>query len=217
MSQPPSLDQPPDEFWESLYHANRDSPAVRDPQPNPRLVEVAEGLPVGAALDLACGAGGDTIWLARRGWRVTAADISSSAIEQIHRHARELDLGHLVTAERHDLAGSFPEGTFDLVSAQYFHTPFELDRPAILRTAAHALGPGGLLLIVDHGSIAPWSWNQDPDTHITTPEELYAELALPASGWTVERSDAPERTATGPDGQTATVTDHVLLVRRTDH
>ncbi|GAA2120560.1 hypothetical protein GCM10009802_23320 [Streptomyces synnematoformans] len=66
--------------------------------------------------------------------------------------------------ERHDLARSFPSGTFDLVSAQYFQTPFALPRAAILRTAAPALHPGGRLLVVDHGSIAPWSWNQDPGT-----------------------------------------------------
>ncbi|ARX80975.1 methyltransferase [Streptomyces alboflavus] len=33
--------------------------------------------------------------------------------------------------------------------------------------------------------------------------------------WTVERADAPRRTATGPDGRTAEVIDHILLIRRT--
>ncbi|MEU0511514.1 hypothetical protein [Amycolatopsis sp. NPDC006125] len=42
---------------------------------------------------------------------------------------------------------------------------------------------------------------------------MHAELGLPAT-WIVERADRPQREATGPDGQTATVTDNVLLIRR---
>jgi SAM-dependent methyltransferase len=129
--------------------------------------------------------------------------------------AEAAGLGDRVRTERHTLGESFPDGTFDLISAQYFHTPFALDRTAVLRTAAHALRPGGRLLVVDHGSIAPWSWNQDPDTRFPTPAEIHVSLELDPAGWTVERADAVSREATGPDGQTATVTDHVLLVRRT--
>ncbi|RMI46690.1 class I SAM-dependent methyltransferase [Streptomyces triticirhizae] len=215
MTQQPNLDQPPAAFWEEVYRPHRDSPAIWGTRVNPLLSEVAAGLKAGDALDLGCGAGGDAVWLARRGWRVTAVDISTTAIEQLRYCARDQGLDRLVTAEHHDLAYSFPEGEFDLVSAQYLHTPYALPRSAVLRTGAHALRPGGRLLIVDHGSIAPWSWNQNPDVQRPTPDEIHAELALPASTWTIERSDRPRREANGPDGQTAVVTDHVLLVRRT--
>lgn len=67
--------------------------------------------------------------------------------------------------------------------------------------------------VVDHGSLASWSWNQDPDTHFPAPEEIYAELELPGSGWIVERADKAERRATGPSGQTALVVDNILLIR----
>ena len=83
------------------------------------------------------------------------------------------------------------------------------------RTAANALRPGGLLLIVDHGSTAPWSWNQDPDTHYPTPGELGAELDLDSEQWPIVRGDRVQREATGPHGETAVVTDHVLLLFRT--
>ncbi|GAA3794332.1 class I SAM-dependent methyltransferase [Amycolatopsis tucumanensis] len=207
------LSQHPEYFWENLYRDRRQDTALWGSRVNPRLAEVAADLPAGAALDLGCGAGGDTMWLARRGWRVTAVDISPTAVAQILRLAQQAGLGDLVTAERHDLAHTFPDGSFDLVSAQYFHTPFALPRAAILRAAAQALRPGGRLLVVDHGSIAPWSWNQDQGTHIPSPAEVHAELGLPAT-WIVERADRPQREATGPDGQTATVTDNVLLIRR---
>ncbi|WP_326954234.1 class I SAM-dependent methyltransferase [Amycolatopsis sp. NBC_01286] len=184
-------------FWDDHY---------RTPQAdrvNPLLAEVAGSLPTGDALDLGCGAGGDTLWLARRGWRVTAVDLSGVAVESLRDRAE----GLLVTAVRVDLAKAFPEGTFDLVSAQYLHTPFPLPRERVLRRAAEALRPGGRLLVVDHGSAAPWSWSREAGVRTT--------LDLDPARWSVERADSPERLATGPAGETATVTDHVLLVRRT--
>ncbi|MER7774008.1 class I SAM-dependent methyltransferase [Streptomyces sp. NPDC096191] len=198
-------------FWDGLYAAR---PAANDARPNHRLVEAVSEVPPGDALDLGCGNGGDALWLARRGWRVTAVDISAVATERLAAHARAQGLGHLVTAERHDLRASFPEGRFDLVCAHYLHTPFDLDRAALLRTAAHALRPGGRLLVVDHGSTAPWSWNQDPDARYPSPREVAADIGLDPAAYPVERADSPRRRATGPGGRTAEVVDHVLLVRR---
>lgn len=145
---------------------------------------------------------------------MTAVDIAASAVEQVRAHARRLGLGDLVTTEQHDLAATFPVGEFDLVSAQYLQSPFALDRPRVLRAAARALRPGGLLLVVDHGSTAPWSWNQDPGARFPTPDEVADELDLDPCGWEVVRADKPERRATGPDGTTATVVDNVLVIRR---
>ncbi|KAF4406852.1 MULTISPECIES: cyclopropane-fatty-acyl-phospholipid synthase family protein [Streptomyces] len=199
-------------FWDGVYAAR---PAAADPRPNDRLVETAADVPPGDVLDLGCGDGGDTLWLARRGWRVTAVDISAVAVARVAERAGSLGLGDRVTAERHDLRESFPEGRFDLVTAHYLHTPFDLDRAAVLRTAARALLPGGRLLVVDHGSAAPWSWDQDPDVRYPAPGEVAADMGLDPAAWRVERADAPRRTATGPGGRTAEVVDHVLLVRRT--
>ncbi|WP_018686990.1 class I SAM-dependent methyltransferase [Actinokineospora enzanensis] len=190
-------------FWDSVY---TDRP-VLDPRPNDRLVETVTGLPPGAALDLGCGNGGDALWLACQGWQVTAVDISAVAVARLA--ARSVKR---VVAVRHDLAESFPPGEFGLVSAHYLHTPFDLDRSAVLRSAAHALRPGGRLLIVDHGSVAPWSWDQDAE--FPSPVEVAAGIDLDPAQWTVERADAPRRIATGPDGRTAEVTDHVLVIRR---
>ncbi|MFD2473376.1 class I SAM-dependent methyltransferase [Amycolatopsis silviterrae] len=191
------------QFWDEV-HAARPATA---PRPNARLVEIVSDLPPGDALDLGCGNGGDARWLAGRGWHVTATDISAVAVQRL--------AGVRITAVRHDLRVSFPAGEFDLVTAHYLQSPFELDRAGVLRAAAHALRPGGRLLVVDHGSSAPWSWNQDPDAHFPGPAEIAADLALDPAGWTVERAASPTRVATGPDGQTAEVVDHVLLIRRT--
>ncbi|WP_438295751.1 class I SAM-dependent methyltransferase [Streptomyces sp. HUAS TT7] len=183
--------------------------------PNARLAETATGLPPGDALDLGCGNGGDALWLARQGWHVTAVDISAVAVERLAGLARSGGPGDRVVAVQHDLHDSFPEGEFDLICAHYLHTPFDLDRPTVLRRAAHALRAGGHLLVVDHGSTAPWSWNQDPDAHYPTPAEVATGIDLDPAVWTVERAESPHRTATGPDGRTAQVIDNVLLVCRT--
>ncbi|KOG87566.1 methyltransferase, partial [Streptomyces varsoviensis] len=130
------------------------------------------------------------------------------------RTARARGLGARITAEQHDARASLPDPRVDLVNAHYFHTPYAMDRTAILRAAAELLRPGGLLLVVDHGSTAPWSWNQDPDTHYPAPAEVVAPMRLAPERWTVVRGDSPRRIATRPDGSTAEVVDHVLLVRR---
>ncbi|WP_245617413.1 class I SAM-dependent methyltransferase [Amycolatopsis taiwanensis] len=90
---------------------------------NPRLAEIAELLPPGTALDLGCGAGGDALWLAGRGWQVT-------------------------------------------------------------------------------------------EVRYPTPREVATELALDSAEWSIERADTPQRQASGPAGRTATVVDHVLVIRR---
>ncbi|MBA6441548.1 SAM-dependent methyltransferase [Streptomyces sp. GMR22] len=199
-------------YWNDIYAAR---PAAASPRPNPSLTATVTGMPPGDVLDLGCGDGGDALWLADRGWLVTAVDVSSVAVGRLTRLTAEAGLADRLTAHHHDLRTSFPAGAFDLVCAHYLHTPLDLDRTAVLRTAAHALRPGGRLLVVDHGSTAPWSWTQDRDTRYPTPQEVAADLALPPGAWTVERADAQVREATGPDGRTAEVTDHILIIRRT--
>ncbi|MFE9406452.1 class I SAM-dependent methyltransferase [Streptomyces sp. NPDC006530] len=198
-------------YWEDVYAAR---PVVTDPRPNVRLTEIVTALPSGRALDLGCGNGADALWLARRGWQVTAVDISSEAVARLTELARARGLDDRVTGEQHDLHESFPEGGFDLITAHYLHTPFDLDRSSVLRNAAQALRPGGRLLVVDHGSTAPWSWNQDPDAHFPTPREVASGIDADPSTWPIERAEPSHRIATGPSDQRAEVVDHILLMRR---
>ncbi|QIN77904.1 methyltransferase domain-containing protein [Rubrobacter marinus] len=190
-------------FWEDHYRRRE---RVWSGRPNPVLVDVAGSLRPGTVLDLGCGEGGDAIWLARRGWRVSAVDMSATALERAAEDADAAGVADRIDFRRHDLALTFPSGAFDLVSAQYLHSPVEFPRVHVLQQAASAVTPGGLLLIVDHASVSPRSW--------AAPEETLAPLDLSPDEWRTERIEAREREAIRPNGQGITVTDNIVVVRR---
>lgn len=193
------------EHWNAHY-GQRDR--VWSGRVNVRLAEVASDLEPGRALDLGCGEGADAMWLAARGWSVVATDISDVALDRARQDAGEL-LGR-IDFQQHDLEISFPAGEFDLVSAQFLHSKVPLDRTRVLRRAADAVAPGGVLLIVDHGDTPPWS-----NHHFEFPsvEEVLAGLEL-GPEWERVRAEAVGREAIGPAGQTGHLTDNVMVLRR---
>ncbi|MFV2177497.1 class I SAM-dependent methyltransferase [Actinomadura sp. LOL_016] len=197
-----------EEFWEDHYRA-RDQ--VWSGNPNPVMVSVVEPLAPGTALDLGCGEGADAVWLARRGWTVTAVDVSTVALDRAAAHAS--DAGADIEFRRHDLGRDFPKGSYDLVSAQFLQSPLDWPRAEILRAAAAAVAPGGLLLIVEHAAAPPWARHHH-DHRFPTADETFADLALDTAVWTTERCGVHEREATGPDGETGTLLDNVIAVRR---
>src|SRR5690606_9211450 len=132
--------------------------------------------------------GGDSVWLAQRGWTVTGVDVSQVALDRAAAHATELGLTDIVWA-RHDLAVTFPTGTFDLVSAQFFQSPIELPRVEVLRTAAASVAPGGRLLSISHAPFPPGSKHAHHDVVFPTPEEELEALDLDPNGWEVERCE----------------------------
>ena len=201
---------PAERFWEEHYRA---STRPSNGRPGGALVRFAGPLPEGTALDLGCSQGDDAVWLAKRGWRVVAVDVSGTVLARAAKNAKTAGVSDLIEFQRHDLARTFPNGRFDLVYALFLHSPVEFPRTRVLQAAARAVDPGGLLLIVEHASVAPWSW-ADPDTAFPTPEQSLTALDLDPSRWDSEFVGAPKREATGPNGQTATVTDNVIALRR---
>jgi cyclopropane fatty-acyl-phospholipid synthase-like methyltransferase len=105
---------PSAEFWEARYQA---APPQWGTQPNAAFVKVMEelGPSPGTALALGCGHGGDTLWLASLGWRVTAVDVSATAVERVAAAARARGLGDQVTAVQCDVSQEIPAGEFSLV------------------------------------------------------------------------------------------------------
>lgn len=200
-----------EDFWEAHYRRHEQ---VWSGRPNAVLTDVVADLPPGRALDLGCGEGGDALWLAELGWQVTAVDVSATALERVAARAAEAGLEARIEVRRHDLGESFPPGAYDLVSAQFLQSPVAFPRARALQAAAGAVAPGGLLLVVEHGSVPPWAGHGHEHPPPPPPEELLAVLDLEPGRWTTERLGAPERMATGPDGRTAPLLDNVLAVRR---
>jgi SAM-dependent methyltransferase len=207
-----SADDEPAIFWEERYRSGRQWSG----EPNALLVEEVDGLTAGTALDLGCGEGGDAIWLAQQGWQVTAVDIAAAALALGAEHAGEAGVAQAITWEQHDLASSFPEGVFGLVSASYLHSPVELARSLVLRRAADAVEPDGHLVVVGHAGPPSWSTPDHPyhDVVLPAPDEVLADLDLPEVGWEVVRQATVDRAAPGPDGLHGTRPDNVLHLRR---
>jgi SAM-dependent methyltransferase len=117
-------------------------------EPNRFLVAESEGLAPGRALDLACGAGRNAVWLAERGWTVLGADFSDVALENARGLAAER--GVEVEWVQADLREWEPPAqAFDLVVVLYLQVPGDELRSE-LRNAAEAVAPGGTILVVGH-------------------------------------------------------------------
>ncbi len=194
--------------WEERY---RIAPALWSGRANVQLVAEATGLPTGRALDAGSGEGGDALWLAARGWRVTAADFSTVALARAAAAAGRLDpevAGRVEWVHADLTRWEPPAGAFDLVSAQYFHLPrHDLD-PALARLAC-AVAPRGSLLVVGHVA---------SELHTGLPEMFFtaAQVAatLDPAAWDVVVCEDRSRTASGPAGHELPVADTVLRARR---
>jgi SAM-dependent methyltransferase len=139
------------------------------------VAEVA-GLRPGAALDLACGAGRNAVWLAGQGWRVTAVDFSGVAL----RMARGLEAERRVSVEWVEadvLAWMPPARAYDLVCVLYLQLPAAERRTALGRAAA-AVRPGGTLLVLGHDLLnltEGWGGPTQADV-LFTPDDVVAEI-----------------------------------------
>ncbi len=132
--------------WDARYDSRGD--AMWSGRPNGRLVAEVQPLTPGSALDVGCGEGADAIWLATRGWTVTAVDVSAVAVDRARRAAAAAGVAvEWVCGDA--LATPFPAASFDLLSLQYPALPKAAGERAV-RTLLEAVRPAGVLLAVYH-------------------------------------------------------------------
>ena len=106
--------------WNARYRSREE---IND-EPASVLVEAATDLPPGRALDLACGAGRNALWLARRGWEVVAIDGASEAVRILQEHAGGLRIDTRVLDLEDGEPLPFDDASFDLVAILfYLHRP----------------------------------------------------------------------------------------------
>lgn len=132
-------------LWDARYETKG---ALWGAEPNQYLAEIASVLEPGTALDLGCGQGRNSFWLASQGFTVTGLDISPVAIEQAKEVSEELGVD--ASFESVDLTTWDPAGrVWDLVVLTYLHLSPER-RPVVHGAAKRAVAPGGRLVIIAH-------------------------------------------------------------------
>lgn len=196
-------------FWDERYGQ---SEAIWSGNPNPQLIDEVSDLPAGTALDVGCGEGADAIWLAGRGWRVTAVDISQVVLDRAVKHAEAAGVADRITWLHADLTdGASPGAGFDLVSAHFMHLPAAQRVPLYGRLAA-AVSPGGTFLVVGHDPSDMMVGRPNVPGMYFTASQVAADLD--AADWTVLVDEKRGRATVSPDGNAITVHDTVLKARR---
>lgn len=193
--------------WDARYTATPE--LMWTAQPNRFVVDELARLAPGRALDLAAGEGRNAVWLAGRGWRVTAVDFSPVAVERGRTLAGEH--GVEVTWVVADLRSyDPPPGGFDAVLVAYLHlVPGEF--AGVLARAAAALAPGGTLLVVGHdrANLIGGVGGPQDSAVLYTPEEIVAGL----DGLRIDRAETARRPV-AVDGRTAHALDTVVVAVR---
>ncbi|WP_072806264.1 class I SAM-dependent methyltransferase [Rhodococcoides yunnanense] len=162
--------------WDAKYSAED---LVYGAPPNQTLVEFVTALPRGRALDLASGEGRNALWLATRGWDVTAVDFSGVALTKASRITATAprSVRERLTWVHADVTDLAPEPIYDLVLMLYLHLPHEQRRKAV-DVALAGLEPDGFLMILGHHSdnIEHGIGGPRVPEILYTPEELASDV-----------------------------------------
>ena len=191
--------------WDQRYAG---AELVWTAEPNRFVVAELQDLPPGRALDVAAGEGRNAVWLAARGWQVTAVDFSAVGLDK----GRQLAQARGVTVDwvQANVLDYQPEAAaFQLVLVAYLQLR-EAELDGVLRRAATALAPGGVLLVVGHdvANLTEGIGGPPDPAVLYTPESVTRSL----SGLTVLRAERVRRPVAAAGGDREAVD---TLVRAT--
>ncbi|MEP6561558.1 MAG: class I SAM-dependent methyltransferase [Nakamurella sp.] len=183
--------------WDSRY---RGTDLVWGAAPNIWVEQEIAARTPGRALDLACGEGRNSIWLAAHGWQVTGVDFSAAALAK----AETLAQGHrppvAVDWSCTDVTTFRSPTAVDLALLVYLQLPAP-ERLRAIMAAWTCLAPDGILLVIAHhtdnltdGVGGP----QDPDV-LYTERDVIADLGVIDCSAGVERSERAARQVAGHD------------------
>lgn len=162
----------------------------------------------GTAIDLAAGEGRNAVWLAQRGWAVTAVDFSQVGLDKASALAAEHDVAVEVVCA--DATTWAPAATVDLVVLSYLQLP-AAGRQTVLENSAGWLNPGGTLFVIAHDqSNVAAGYGGPPSVEVcySVDETVDALGALEIS-----IAEVAERPVETPDG-TKIALDTLVIARR---
>ncbi|QKW39137.1 class I SAM-dependent methyltransferase [Actinomadura sp. NAK00032] len=200
------------DYWERRWRDGAAAGPMGGSPPNPYLAREIGELTPGTALDAGCGAGAEAIWLAARGWRVTAVDISSEALARAAERAAAAGASEGLRWVEADLGTWAPDERFDLVTTHYAHpaTP-QLE---FYDRIAGWVAPGGTLLIVGHLHTHGHGHGHGDEDGPPAEASVTAEAItarLDETAWEIVTAKEEHRTITGHGG--AEVPLHDVVVR----
>lgn len=143
-----------EERWSQTLRLHGDRVAQRPP--NAHLTAEVGDLRPGRALDAGCGHGSDTLWLAARGWQITAVDFATTALTSARSMAEDMgpDVAERIDWVEADLATWTPQrDAYDLVVCLYVHVAGSVEE--MVQRMATGVARGGTLLLVGHRPIDP--------------------------------------------------------------
>lgn len=123
------------------------------PAANPRLARAVTGdlaLQLGRALELGCGTGTNSIYLAKLGWDVTAVDLVPEAIAKARAKARAAGCSaRFVISDVTRLADAGLDGPYDLLlDIGCFHAIPVARRQAYVESVSKVAAPGATMLLI---------------------------------------------------------------------
>lgn len=166
------------EAWDARYAA---AELVWSLTPNQFVASELGEVPPGRAVDLAAGEGRNAIWLAARGFEVTAVDFSEVGLAKGRRLAGGQELAGSVSwvcADATTWAPAAGEAAYDVAVVAYLQLPAAQRREAV-RRAFDALRPGGTLLLVAHDTtnLAEGTGGPQDPAVLMTAEDVLGDLA----------------------------------------
>lgn len=203
------------DYWDQIWTGDR-STSMSTGEPNPHLIKEVSGLEPGTAIDAGCGAGAEAIWLATRGWKVTAADVAGAALTFAEDRAVAAGMAGRVAWVQADLSTWEPNDRYDLVTTHYAHP--EIPQLEFYDRIASWVAPQGTLLIVGHlhhgttnDHIHDHEQSQPPAAASATATAITDRLD--SATWTVVTAEESQRTMASPGGRSTTI--HDVVVRAT--
>lgn len=133
---------PESEFWERRYTESGYAYGI---EPNGFLVEVAGDIPPGPVLCIAEGEGRNAVWLAARGYAVTAVDASAAGLAKARLLARSRGV-HIETRVADLAAFGIEPNAWSAIVAIFAHLPPQVRR-TVHRAAARGLASGGVFVL----------------------------------------------------------------------